>query len=216
MQRVAGFGYGPPSCGRYCPVTDAAFVTCEQRCLCTGFVCLDCIEDSSTSWQGVRGWEDAILAGCPARINVQLCCFCRVPLAREEVATLQEGASSQTCSWDTERVLPLCAFRPLVVIVLKEAFRQRAILLTQVLARHCGNVQTAVVPSSGVSILSLENLLYVGNSFSLKKVCRQMCSFQAALAYGTSATFRLCARQAQSTLELRCRGLELPVLAMQE
>ena len=96
-----------------------AFVTCEQRCLCTGFVCLDCIiEDSNTSWQGVRGWEDAILAGCPARLNVQLCCFCRVPLVREEVVTLQGGASSphksQTCSWDTVRVPPLCAFRPLV------------------------------------------------------------------------------------------------------
>ena len=78
-----------------------------------------------------------MLAGCPARLNVQLC-FCRVPLVREEVVTLQEGASSphkgQTCSWDTERVPPFCAFRPLVVIVLKEAFRQRVILLTQVLA----------------------------------------------------------------------------------
>ena len=151
-----------------------AFVTCEQRCLWTGFVCLDCkIEDSNTSWQGVRGWEDSTLVGCPARLNVQLR-FCRVPLVRVEVVTLQEGASSphkgQMCSWDTERVPPLCAFRPLVVIVLKEAFCQRAILLTQVLARHCGNVQTAVVPGSRVSALSsFSNLKHVGNSFSFSE-----------------------------------------------
>ena len=90
-----------------------AFVTCERRCLCTGFVCLDCkIEDSNTSWQGVRGWEDAILAGCPARLNVQLC-FCRVPFVLEEVVTPQEDASSphkgHMCFWDTERVPQLCA-----------------------------------------------------------------------------------------------------------
>ena len=92
---------------------------------------------------------------------------------REEVVTLQEGASSphkgQTCSWDTEGVPQLCVFRPLVVIVLKEAFRQRATLLTQVLAMHCGNVQTAVVPSSRVSVLSFINLLHVGNSFSFSE-----------------------------------------------
>ena len=106
-------------------------MTCEHRCFCTGFVCLDCkIEDSNTSWQGVRGWEHAYggMSG-PAQ--------CTTLLLREEVVTLQEGASSphkgQTCSWDTERVPPFCAFRPLVVIVLKEAFRQIVILLTLVL-----------------------------------------------------------------------------------
>ena len=71
-----------------------AFVTGEQRYLCTGFWRFDCtIEDSSASWHGARGWEDAIIAGCPARVSAQLCCLCKVPLVQEEVAT-RESASS--------------------------------------------------------------------------------------------------------------------------
>ena len=67
---------------------------------------------------------------------------------------------------ETRSVPPLCVHRPLVNIVLKEAFCQRAIFPMQVLARHYGPVQAAVVPRSRVSVSAHITFLHVGNSFS--------------------------------------------------
>ena len=46
---------------------------------------MELIEDSNAFRQGVRDWEDSMVAECPARLTAQLCCLCRVLLAREEV-----------------------------------------------------------------------------------------------------------------------------------
>ena len=51
-----------------------ASVPGEHRYLCTCYLCFDCtIKDSNAPRQGVQGWEDAIVAGCRARLSTQLC-----------------------------------------------------------------------------------------------------------------------------------------------